>query len=463
MSNPSAPHSGSTTPRKSGPGPLLVRSYLEINESVQDDTIVEKNGILRIRGNIKGSLTIEKGASVIVDGSVDGKVINRGGKLVVNNLALAEFVSFDGPPEAEAGGTLSIFLSAIASNWSALARRTEAECAAVVKADAYGCGIDPITSALGRAGCRTFFVSNLAEARRVRAAVRDATIYVLNGLYPGTGPSFVEINARPVIGSLVEIAEWDVFVASSQWQGGFALNVDIGASRCGIALQDASALAARSRLSNHGITLLMSHLDNARKPDHPLNDRQIRLFQDMRQLYRGIPASLANSSGMFLGPRTHYDLVRPGAALYGVNPTPGAANPMRPAIELRARIVQLRNVQRGETIAFKADWTAKRPTLLALVPVGYADGYPRMGIAPNHTLQAIVGGQRCPLLGCASMDLLAIDVTDLPDPAAARRGEMVTLIGEHMGVDNFAAAAKSTEYELLTSLGRRFHRIYYAT
>lgn len=463
MSNPNAPHSGSTISRKSGEGPLLVRSRLEINESVYDDTIVEKNGVLRIRGNIKGSLTVEKGASVIVDGSVDGKVINRGGKLVVNNLALAEFVSFDGPPEVEAGGILSVFLSAIASNWTALARRTEAECAAVVKADAYGCGIEPITSALGRTGCKTFFVSNLAEARRVRAALRDATIYVLNGLYPGTAPSFVEINARPVLGSLVEIAEWDVFVASSHWQGGFALNVDIGASRCGISLQDASALAARSRLPNHGITLLMSHLDNARTPEHPLNAPEIRIFQEMRQLYRGIPASLADASGIFLGTRTHYDLVRPGSALFGVNPTPGAANPMRPAIELRARIVQLRNVRRGEAISFKSDWTAKRPTLLALVPVGFADGYPRMGIAPDHALRAIVGGKRCPLLGYASMDLLAIDVTDLPDPGAARRGEMVTLIGEHMSIDDFAAAAKATGHELLTSLGRRFHRIYYAT
>jgi alanine racemase len=143
----------------------------------------------------------------------------------------------------------------------------------------------------------------------------------------GTGPDFAEVNARPVIDSLVEMAEWDVFVASSQWTGGCALHVDTGGSRLGISMEEAAAFAPRVNSPSHGIALLMSRLDNAERPDHPLNDRQIRAFHDLRRLYRGIPASLANSAGIFVGPKTHFDVARPGAALYGINPTP--ASPIR--------------------------------------------------------------------------------------------------------------------------------------
>ena len=192
----------------------------------------------------------------------------------------------------------------------------------MVKADAYGCGIDPITATLAKSGCKTFFVSNLAEARRVRAITPQSTIYVLNGLYTGTAAAFAEVNARPVISSLVEMAEWDVFVSSSQWAGGCALNVDTGVSRLGISVEEAVAFAPRVNSTNHGIALLMSRLDCADKPNSPLNDHQISDFRDLRRLFRGVPASLANSAGIFLGRQAHCDLVRPGAALYGINPTP---------------------------------------------------------------------------------------------------------------------------------------------
>lgn len=443
--------------------PLLVSGSSDINGSVHNDTIVQRNCFLHVRGNLKGSLTIEEGANVVVEGSVDGKVVNRGGRLVVHNKGIAEFVAAEGPPEAEAGGVLKIDLSAIVLNWGTLARRSAGECAAVVKADAYGCGLGPVTAALAKTGCRTFFVSNLAEARRVRAAAPDSAIYVLNGLFAGTGPAFAEVNAQPVINSLIEMAEWDVFVAASQWTGGFALNVDTGTARLGISSDEAAALATRSHSPDHRITLLMSHLDHAEIPDHPLNDRQIKLFQELCRLYGGVPASLADASGIFLGPKTHCDLVRADAALYGVNPTPGVANPMLPVIELKARIVQLRNLASAESIAGIAGWTAKRPTRVAVVSVGYADGYPRGGSAAGATLRAIVAGKLCPLAGRAAMDLLAVDVTDLADPTAVRQGDMATLIGGKIGVDDLAAAAQSTGCEVLCNLGRRFHRVYYAS
>jgi alanine racemase len=443
-------------------GLLLVSSALDVNGSVLNDAIVQKNCSLHIRGDLLGSLTIEPGAKVVVEGSVDGKIINKGGRLVVNNRGLAACAMLDGPPEAEACGVLKINLTAIASNWDKLAKLTTAECAAVVKANAYGCGIDPIAGALARVGCKTFFVSNLPEAKRVRAATPNSTIYVLNGLYSGTAPFFAEVNARPVINSLIEMAEWDAFVTSRQWAGGCALNVDTGDSRLGLSIEEAAAMAPRVHSLGHGISLLMTHLDNAQKPANPLNDRQISLFRELRRLYSGIPASLANSAGIFLGPKTHFDLVRAGAALYGVNPTPGASNPMLPVMELRARIVQVRSLAPGETITGSVGFTAKRRTRLALVSVGYADGYPRSGSAPDNKLQAIVGGHRCPVAGRPSMDLLPIDVTDLPEPTAARFGEMVTLIGQEISIDDLAAATKSTAREVLSHLGNRFRRIYYA-
>jgi len=439
----------------------LLASSSDIDGSIFDDTVVQENCSLHIRGNLLGNLTIEAGAKVVVEGSVDGKIVNRGGKLVVNNKAHAACVTTDGPAEADACGVLKIDLTAIVSNWEKLAKYAATECAAVVKGNAYGCGIEPIAGALAKTGCRTFFVSDIPEAKRVRSVAPNAAIYVLRGLYSGPRHAFAEIDARPVIYSSIEMAEWDSFVTSNQWAGGCALHVDTGDCRLGFPLQEAAAFAPSSR--SHGITLLMSRLDNPEKPAHPLNDHQINLFYDLRRLYNGIPASLANSSSIFLAPKGHFDLVRAGAALYGINPTPYAANPMHPVIELRARIVQLLSLAPGETVADNVGWTAKRSTRLALVSAGCADGYPHWGRASDNKLRAIVGGRRCPVVGHPSMDLLAIDVTDVSDPTAARQGNLVTLVGPQISIDDLAAASKSTGRELLVHLGRRFHRIYYAT
>jgi alanine racemase len=367
-----------------------------------------------------------------------------------------------GPPAAQAGGILSVDLGAIDANWRALGRRaTPAECAAVIKADGYGCGIEMVAAALTKAGCKTFFVADLAEARRVRSVVSEPAIYVLNALLPETAGAYADIRARPVIGSMVELAEWDAFVSASEWRGGAALHVDTGMNRLGISANEAAALAPRIRAENHGISLLMSHLACAEQTEHPLNTRQIDAFREVRILYRGIPSSLANSSGIFLGQTAHCDMVRPGVALYGVNPIPGRSNPMRPVIELQARIAQVRSVPRGETIGYDAVWTAKRATRIAVVAVGYADGYLRAASASDEApgADAIVAGKRCPLAGRVSMDLLAIDITELPD-GAARRGDLVTLIGDEITVDALASAAGTIGYEVLTSLGRRYHRVY---
>src|SRR6266478_4075617 len=335
------------------------------------------------------------------------------------------------------------------------------ECAAVVKANAYGCSLEPVTRTLSGAGCRTFFVADVAEGRRVRALAPEAVIYVLNGLMPGSAPAFAADYLRPVINSTTELAEWDAFVAIKNWRGGAAVHVDTGMNRLGIALDEAAAVAPRMQSENHGFTLLMSHLACAEIPDHPMNDRQIRLFREIRLLYRGVPSSLANSSGIFLGGGAYCDLVRPGVALYGVNPTPGKTNPMRPVVELKGRIIQVRPVNKGETVGYGAAFAAARPSRIAVVAVGYADGFLRSASAARGkpAAEVIVAGKRCPIAGRVSMDVLAVDVTDLPD-GTARRGDFATLIGDGMGVDDVAAAMGTIGYEVLTHLGRRYHRVY---
>ncbi len=367
-----------------------------------------------------------------------------------------------GPPELEAGGVLTIDLGALVANWRSLGRRAmPSECAAVVKADGYGCGIEQVATALSKAGCKTFFVADLSEARRLRKAAPEAAIYVLNGLMPNTAPAYAELRARPVIGSVLELAEWDAFTASQNWRGGAALHVDTGMNRLGISVNEAAAMASRIRAENHGITLVMSHFACADEPEHPLNERQMALFREVRMLYRGIPSSLANSSGIFLSDKAHCDVVRPGVALYGVNPTPGKPNPMRPVVELQARIALVRTVARGETIGYSGAWTARKATRVAVAAVGYADGYLRASGSSDETPGgfAIVAGKRCPLAGRVSMDLIAIDITELPE-ATVRRGAVATLIGDDLPLDEVALGASTIGYEFLTGLGRRYHRVY---
>ncbi len=444
------------------PAPLLVSRSSEVHGSIASDTIVQRNCTLHVRGNLLGNLTIESGASVVVDGSVDGRIFNKGGRLQVHNKGLAACVTVQGPPEAEAGGILKINLTNLATNYERLSKRTEAECAAVVRADAYGCGITPIAAALAKSGCNTFFVSNLPEARSVRAVAPQTTIYVLNGFYSGTGPAFAEINARPVINSAIALAEWDVFVGAQAWEGGCALAVDTGNSGLGLSLEEATAFAPRVQSLNHGIALLLSRLNHAADPGDARNERQLETFRELRRLYRGIPASLADSSGIFLGSKAHFDLVRAGSALYGINPTPGAANPMLPVLELSARIVQVRELAPASHNGAQSKNDSKRHMRLALVSLGHADGYPRTAGDSGTPLHVVIGGARCPVAAAPSIDLLPIDVTAL-DRSVARFGATVTLIGDGIGIDEIAAASGSTGREILSRLGRRFHRIYYAT
>ena len=363
---------------------------------------------------------------------------------------------------AAATGVLTVDLDALVANWRKLEKTAvPAECSAVIKANAYGCGTEPVAQALAKAGCKTFFVATLDEAAAVRAVVPSIALYVLDGFIQNTGDAYAKIDARPVIGDLNELAEWDVFCRRTGWAGGVAIHIDTGMQRLGLTVAEAQGLIPRINAGDHGISLVMSHLACAESLNHPMNARQLAAFRQIASAFSGVPASLSNSSGIFLGSPFQFDMVRPGAALYGVNPTPEADNPMLPVVDLKARIVQIRDVERGESVGYGGNWTARRPTRLAIVSAGYADGYFRAGSSNDGTrgAEVMVAGKRCPVAGRISMDLLAVDVTDL-EKNAVRRGHMVTLIGEGITVDELAHHFGTIGYEVLTSLGPRYARVY---
>ena len=350
------------------------------------------------------------------------------------------------------GARLTVDLSAIVANWRRLgAQAPGTPCAAVLKADAYGCGLAAVAPALWRAGCRTVFVAHLAEGEAARALLPDAAIYVLNGLPPGTAPAFARAKLRPVLGALDEIVEW---AALSQGLLPAALHVDTGMNRLGLSVPEALALAGDPRIGAAGIDLVMSHLGSAERPDDPVNARQIADFAAVRAAFPDIPGSLANSSGIFLGAGAHHDLLRPGYALYGGNPTPPRPNPMRPVVRLEAAVAQIRDVEAGAGAGYNARWVAPGPRRLATLSLGYADGYPR---AASGQGTALVGGVACPILGLISMDLIILDVTEAH---AARRGDAAVLIGDALDVDAVGQAAGTIGYEILTGLGSRYVRTY---
>ena len=365
-------------------------------------------------------------------------------------------------PRAEAQAILTIDLGAIAQNWRALdAASGQAECGAVVKADAYGCGIEAVSPALEAAGCRTFFISHLSEGRRVRACLhnKDARIFLLNGLMRDVDAAGTILDNRiiPVIGSR---EEWRFWRDHAPADAKAALHINTGMNRLGMPPQDARAIASESG-AQAAIELVMSHFVSSEVADDPLNARQIAAFMAALETFPGKPASVANSSGVFLASKPHLDLVRPGYALYGGNPTPGRPNPMRSVVTLEAPILQVREISVGETVGYNAQWSAPRPSRLATIGLGYADGLPRSAVWTKDKRggEAIVGGVRCPFAGRISMDLTVLDVTDVPDGAAIP-GAPARLLGPEIGVDELGARAGTIGYEILTSLGQRYHRVY---
>jgi alanine racemase len=367
-----------------------------------------------------------------------------------------------GPADAEAGGLLTIDLKALAANYRDLAARAKpAECAAVVKADAYGIGLEPAAAALVAADCKTFFVALLDEALKLRTVAPDALIYVLNGLNPGTASAFRDIDARPVLGSMLEIDEWDTAARAAKEPLAAAIHIDTGMSRHGLSADEAGALAAKLKNLAFKPSLVMSHLARADEAGQPMTAKQIADFKALAAKFPGIAASLANSAGLLAHPGARFDLVRPGISLYGGRALIEGDNPMQPVVRLDAKIIQVRKAKAGDSVGYGGEFKLARDSRLAVISVGYADGIPRASGASNQKrgIEAVIAGKRCPAVGRVSMDLIVIDVTDLPE-GAVKRGDLATLLGEGISVDDLAAPSGTVGYEVLTRLGSRYRRTY---
>lgn len=352
---------------------------------------------------------------------------------------------------------LTIDLAAIMANYRALRRRLGARTtsAAVVKADAYGLGADRVVPALVAAGCREFFVADLGEAQAIRHVLPvRIPVYVLGGLLAGEEAAFQRHHAVPVLNDLAQVDRWQRAARARGRALPAILHVDTGMSRLGLAPDDALSLAAPGRLAGLELRAVISHLACAEDPGEPLNARQLAAFKRLRQAFPAARASLANSSGIFLGRAYHFDFVRPGAALFGINPRPGRRNPLHQAVTLRGKILQIHDVDPPRSVGYGATHRVAGRSRIATVAAGYADGWPR---SLSNRGSAYIGNLRVPVIGRVSMDLMTLDITAAPHLAP---GDTVELIGPHLSVDDVADAAGTIGYEILTRLGRRYHRVY---
>jgi alanine racemase len=365
---------------------------------------------------------------------------------------------------------LTVDLSALAANWQDMARRSgSARTAAVVKADAYGLGLEDCGTTLYEAGARDFFVAVVQEGVTLRAYAPEARIFVLSGIWPGQERLFFENDLVPVIASEEQLAFWMSVIAE---HGDYpcALQVDTGFNRLGLPLQDALALVEDvSRPASFSPVLVLSHLHSGDTPSAASNKAQLESFRQVSAAFEGIDSSLSASAGIFLGPDYHFDLTRPGIALYGGEAVNGM-KPLRPVATAEARILQIREAKAGSTVSYGATYQLSRPSRLAIASVGYADGYLRSLSGSGVPLRTggtpggfgFVAGHRVPVIGRITMDLTIFDVTDVPD-GAVRAGGYIELFGPNVALDDVARAAGTIGYEMLTSLGLRHERRYLQT
>ena len=341
---------------------------------------------------------------------------------------------------------LTIDLAAIIANWRALDALSgpDVQTAAVVKADAYGCGAAVVGPALAKAGVATFFVALPEEGAQLRQATGpDPVIYILGG-YPardtGEQALYVRHDLRPCLNAAAQAQAW----FRDQPGAPAAIQLDTGMNRLGM---EAAEFATLGPLPD-SIRLIMSHMGCADDPQNPISAIQLAEF---RRLTEGltIPRSLSATAGLLLGPDYHFDLTRMGIGLYGGWPFLEAT----PVVRVEVPVIQVRDLTPGETVGYGATWTAERPSRIATLSAGYSDGLIR---ALSNGCTGFIGGQPVPFAGRVSMDLITLDVTDCP----CRPDDMVEILGPNQTIDDLAAAAGTIGHEILTSLGHRYNRVY---
>lgn len=356
---------------------------------------------------------------------------------------------------------LEVRLDRIVRNYLSLQKRLKrgADCAAVVKADSYGLGTTEIVPELYKANCRHFYVANIAGGLTVRTALvgQEAQVYILNGPYGAAPEELAWHKLTPVLNTPGDVEYWSDFASRSGQRLSAVIQLDTGMNRLGFAAVEMLWLEKNAaRLKALDVRYVMSHLACADEPSHPKNREQLERFKKMTQQL-GLPCrfSLSNSSGIFLGEDYHFDQVRPGCALYGINPQPGQENPMQGVVVWKTRILQIRNAEPGETVGYGADYRLASRVKLATISVGYADGLLR---SFSGTGAVYINGQKCPVVGRISMELIVADITHVT-PAPHERG-WAEIIGDHQTVDDVAAAENTIGYEVLINLGRSHKRVY---
>ncbi|MEM8833350.1 MAG: alanine racemase [Pseudomonadota bacterium] len=356
-------------------------------------------------------------------------------------------------------GLLEIDLAALAGNYQILKEKVGENCTAagVIKANAYGLGADKVAQTLLNNGCSFFFVATLDEAISLRDTVTDQPIAVLNGLGPDQADVFLEHNLWPVLNSPKQIIAWQKTAQDTKQTLPTIIHFDTGMNRLGLSHNEAQDLIAHKdeRLNGLNLQWVMTHFACADEKDHPLTAQQAQAFQEIAAHFPNAKKSLGNSPGVFRHVDYHIDMVRPGYALYGGNPTPEADTPMKQVVSLHTPILQIRHCKKGESIGYGASHVFEKDTITATIAIGYADGFLR-----SHSNDATVyyNGAPCPVLGRVSMDLTTIDVSHLDTPPA--EGDMIEVLGPHLSVDDSADEAGTIGYEILTSLGHRFGRVY---
>ena len=348
---------------------------------------------------------------------------------------------------------LDVNLTALASNYRLLKQRhARQSVAAVVKADAYGLGMNAVAKQLWDEGCHDFFVATLSEGIALRNLLPDARIGVFNGLFAKEEKEYLHHRLLPVLNDAGQLEQWEKATPHSPAM----LHIDTGMTRLGFNYTDLrhAALRHHSFVTNR-LALVMSHLACAGETHHAKNAEQLARFHEALQLLPGIKTSLSNSSGLFLSRDFHFDLARPGCALYGINPTLGT-NPMQPVATLSAPLLQIRTLDRDETIGYDATYAAKKGSRIAVVGLGYADGWLR---ALGNKGFAYIADYKVPIVGKISMDMLALDVTHVPEAHLAA-GSRTEFINPTQTVDDIAAAANTIGYEIFTRIGSRVERRY---
>ncbi len=353
----------------------------------------------------------------------------------------------------------TINLGALVANYKSLAQRVApAECSAVVKANAYGLGADKIAPALYQAGCRTFFVAHIEEALQLKAILpSDATLALLNGL-PYAAEEFVaQSNIVPVLNSWSAIESWQNICQKKDKKFPAIIQIDTNMNRLGLDKKELQQLIKQPTLFEKAeIKYIISHLSNGNDETNTSNYAQLTSLKTALTQLPPSKVSLANSGGIFLGPDFYFDLVRPGIAIYGVDPHGKHPTPLKPVLKLEAHVIQNRNVGAGEPVGYEASFITRRPSTLVTLSIGYADGLLR---ALSNKGTVYFNGHKLPIIGRISMDSTIVDATDLKCKKP-QRGDWMELIGTHQTIEQISADANTIPHEILTSLSSRCKRIY---